>query len=264
MICWRSESLSTDRDRHRLQVLNGDPTRSQLSTFVRFALTSLVIAAIEEGLIRAVPEMKDPVATARILSEAWEKRPPVALADGRSIDAVDMLREHYLGPLKKRASLQRAEAETGYGLRLFEESLDLLERNDLGGLSRKAEWAIKIDLFERHFGDYFDPADDAGIPRETANNAYCAVTDTLFDELERELGLPRLVSEAEIDQSLLSPPPLSRGKARADIARSLNGQIDELNWDWVVVHGEKFRLPEDVEWTPERISGMIREIEAKG
>jgi len=153
--------------------------------------------------------------------------------------------------------------ETILACQVFNEILDALDQNALEGLFQKAEWVTKLHLFECNFETYFESCGEISFPRETANNAYCAVTDTLFEELENELVLPRLISDREIDDAMVTSPALSRGRARTDIATSFAGYVDEIDWDSIVIRGKKFKLSENAEWTPEAISEMIREIQAK-
>ncbi len=263
MVCLRSESLSVHENYFRLQVLNGDPTRSQISTFLRFALTSLIIECIEKGLIRSVPEIEDPIHTARLLSERWETQPPIPLQNGKRISAVDYLREFYFKPIERLAKEIGWDEEKEAAKQMFEEVLVHLDKNSLESLSRKIEWIIKLDLFEWNFQKYFDFDSDIAFPKETANNTYCAVTDSLFDELEEQLDMARLISPQEIEEALVTPPLASRGRARAEIVKNFNGDVDEINWDFVVIRGEKFKLREDIPWDSDTISNTIREIKMR-
>lgn len=263
MVCLRSESLSVHENYFRLQVLNGDPTRSQISTFLRFALTSLIIECIEKGGIRAVPELEDPIHTARLLSERWETHPPIRLQNGKLIGAVEYLQEFYLKPIERLAKEIGWNEEKEAAKKIFEEVLVHLDKNSLERISRQIEWVIKLDLFEWNFQKYFDFDSDIAFPKETANNTYCAVTDSLFEELEEQLDMARFISQQEIDEALVTPPITSRGRARTEIVKNFNGDVDEINWDFVVIKGEKFKLREDIPWDSETIANTIREIKMR-
>jgi Pup amidohydrolase len=263
MVCLRSESLSGNRDCFRLQVLNGDPTRAQVPTFLRFALTSLVLECIERGLIREVPELENAVEAACNLSGQCSAQTSVRLVDGGLIKPIDYLEKVYLKPIEKAADEIGFNPEMNLAVRMFREVLAELASDRLDPLNRRIEWVIKLDLFEWNFERFFDLETDLPFPRETANNAYCAVTDSLFDELERELGIEQLLGEEEIVHAVVSPPALSRGKARHDILRHFDGRVDEINWDYIVVKGRKFPLSEDVAWDSDTIADTIRHIEEK-
>lgn len=263
MVCLRSESLSINENYFRLQILNGDPTRSQFSTFLRFALTSLIIQCIQEGFIHAVPELEDPVKTARIISEKCETQPAIRLRNGELIRVVDYLQEFYFKPIERFANEIGLSKETEASKQIFEDVLINLDKNSLERLSRKIEWVIKLDLFEWNFQKYFDFDSEIAFPKETANNTYCAVTDSLFDELEYQLDIARFLSDKEIDDALIAPPVASRGSARAEIVKNFDGYVDEINWDFVVIKGEKFKLREDITWDSDAISNTIREIKMR-
>ncbi|MFB3884642.1 MAG: proteasome accessory factor PafA2 family protein [Thermodesulfobacteriota bacterium] len=263
MVCLRSESLSAYENYFRLQVLNGDPARSQVSTFLRFALTSLVIECIEKGFIRAVPEIEDPVYAGRLLSESWEAHPPIHLQNGKLISAVNYLQEFYLEAIERLAKETEWNEEKETAKKIFREVLGHLDKNNLEILSRKIEWAIKLDLFEWNFQNYFDVDPDIAFPKETANNTYCAVTDPLFDELEEQLDIARLMNSEEIEKALFTPPLASRGKARTEIVAHFNGYVDEINWDFIMINGEKFKLKEDISWDSDTISNTIKEIKVR-
>jgi proteasome accessory factor A len=263
MVCLRSESLSGNKDYFRLQVLNGDPTRSQISTFLRFAITSLVIQCIQEGFINNVPELENPVEAARMISEKCSAQPTVRLTDGRLMKANDYLEHFYLRPIERYAKEIGLSQEMNLASEMFKDLLIELGADRLEGLHRRVEWVIKLDLFEWNFENFFDLETDIAFPKETANNAYCAVTDPIFDELERELGIAQLFGEKEIITAIVSPPPLSRGKARYEILKHFNGAVDEINWDYVTVRGSKFPLSEDIKWDSETIANTIKEIQER-
>jgi hypothetical protein len=263
MVCLRSESLSCNKDYFRLQVLNGDPTRSQISTFLRFALTSLVIQCIEEGFINSVAELENPIEAARSLSEKCDAQPTVRLTDGGLIKAHDYLQLYYLEPMGKYADSFGLNQEMKLAKQMFEGVLTALATGNLEELTRKIEWLIKLDLFEWNFESFFDLDSKLKFPKETANNAYCAVTDSLFDELEKELNIDRLFEEKEISSAMVMPPALSRGKARYEILKHFEGAVDEINWDYVIIRGKKFQLSEDIKWDSETIADTIREIQER-
>lgn len=263
MVCLRSEPLSDNSKYFRLQVLNGEATRSQLSTFLRFAITSLVIQCIQQGFISTVPELENPVEAARIISEECEAQPTVRLQDGRLIKASDYLQEFYLKAIEKLADEIGLDEELNSARQMFEEVLRDLAANRLERLTRKIEWVIKLDLFEWNFESYFDFDKDIAFPKETANNTYCAVTDSLFDELENQLDIVRLVGNEEINDAIAAPPALSRGSARAEIIRHFKGDVDEVDWHYVMVKGERFKLSEDTEWDSKAISNTIKKIRRK-
>jgi len=261
LVCLRSESLSVDEGYMRLQILNGDATRLELSTFLRFALTSLVIQGIEEGFIEDVPELEDPLEAARTISESCDPSCLVRLKDGRRITAVDYFQEYYVNPLERQGHEIGLNKELKSAGRTFEEIVTDLHANKLERLTRKIEWIVKLDLFEWDFDRYFDRDPDIASPKETANNAYCAVTDSLFEELENELGLVRLFNDEEVEHAISEPPVISRARARVKIAERFKDYVDEIDWDHLVIGGEKFMLHEDVVWNDESISNMISEIQ---
>ena len=262
MVCLRNKSLSVDKDYARLQVLNGEGTRSQVSTFLRFALTSLVIRCVEDGFISVVPELKDPIGSSRTISQGCDAKITVRLLDGRLIGAVDFLAEFYLGPIERFVREERLSPEMETAVRIFRDVLTRLAENRLESLTREIEWAIKLDLFEWNLERYFDVDPSMTFAKETANNTYCAVTDPLFDELENELGIGRVLGDEEIDEAIRRPPMFSRAKARVEIAKRFEGSVDEIDWDYIVIGGKKFWLREDVDWNDENIENTVKEIVA--
>lgn len=262
MVCLRNKSLSLNKDYARIQVLNGEATRSQVSTFLRFAVTCLVMRCIEEGLITAVPRLEEPILAARSLSLACASKVNLRRTDGRMIRAEDLLADYYLTPIEELVCRGQEAPEMVTAVGIFRSVMMDLAEDRIESLANQIEWAIKLHLFEHHFDRYFESDSSISYCQETANNAFCAVTDPLFDELEEELGIGRLVGEDDICESLRLPPVPSRANARSEIERAFQGRVDGVGWEHMVIGGKKYSLSEDVEWDEEAIATRVGEIEA--
>jgi Pup amidohydrolase len=227
----------------RLHVCNGEGARCEITSWLRNGVTSLVIRAIEQGLITAVPTLRDPIAIARELAYNVEGDWTVTLHDGRRLPAIEYLEEYYLKPIQDL--LQRTPSTEGRDIvRCFEQTLDDLRKLNLERLSRQVDWVVKLNIIDQHMEDYFlDTGSDPMAARETLDFQFKAVTDSTFEELETELEIERLTSEAEVNRAMSCPPPDSRGALRGELALQLGDELEELDWDSAIVRGRRYSFP---------------------
>lgn len=241
MISTRDEPLAGTKY-YRCQVVNGEGTRSQLTTFLRHSITSYVILGIERGFIQNVPKLRDPVAETRRISKNVAGDWKVTLENGERMDAIEYLESYYIAPIE--ALLEEGETKDHDRL-AFNELKDIstkLEEGRFEGLDKRVEWAIKLGLIEERVDDFFEF--ESGISdeekREAANFQYMAVTESLFDELEEELGIRRVVSDESISEAVFQPPRGSRAELRVTLASRFRDRLDDISWEGVTIAGKQF------------------------
>ncbi len=259
MIGLGKESLS-DSDHVRLHVSNGEGARSDLTTFLRQSITSLVISAIERGALTSAPHLADPIRTAREISENASGNWRVEVEGGREVDAIDFLSQYYLMPIKQLLITTIPSEHDRQALQEWENVLEALKKRDFESLSKKLEWTIKLDIFENRPGDFFEVEGDTFTPaaKENLNFQFSAITDSTFDELTAELGIVPVVDEKEVRQAMAFPPEDSRGMLRVQMAGQV--QLDEMDWDRVSAAGRKFVFPGLDGWNMREINRQIERI----
>ena len=230
------------RSRRRLQLLLGDANLCEWALLLRIGVTCLVIEAIESGEPHAWPELRDPLAALRQVSEDMSLRSELELADGSRASALAIQRRYLAGV---RALLPAGELERGWKRSVvdgWERTLELLER-DPDALADRVDWIAKRALLRAVVPDASDwraleqrgaalmSASDALTPDEARLRALAFRAwraDLRYHELSRRGGHRRLersgrvlrISQpAEVAQARHTPPPDTRARARGEAIR---------------------------------------------
>lgn len=254
----------TSADYVRLHLCNGEGTRAEMASYLRQWVTGCVVASVEAGTLARVPPLKDPIAAAQQLSadpdgQDWT----VELSDRSRVDAVEYLRAHYLPPIARLLEQHGAGERDRLALETFTRTLDALAARDFAALERSLDWVIKRDLLERNLDDYFDiDGEPTAEVKQGLDFQYKAVTDSLFAELEAELGFERLTRDGEVEAATQDPPAGSRAALRVALASQV--AIDEMDWDRVVVGGRRMLLSSLKGWDDEAIAAMVAEARLVG
>ncbi len=259
--------ISLEKDSHtaygqtRFHVSCGEGLRCELGMFLRQGVTSGLIRCIEEGLLKDVPKLKDPVATAKAIAQDVSGEWRVELSDGSQVDGVRFLEEYYLGPLVELARRTGPTSEISLVVQKFKEVLSELNARDFEVLARKLDWALKLDIIERNLEEYFEVEGDPREVRENLDFQMKAITDTTYDELETELGIERVTRDEEIQVAMESPPTDSRGALRTELAATFHSLLEDIGWDYVVLNGKKFRFFQLDGWNGDRRSKEMVKIQ---
>ncbi|HUS78620.1 MAG TPA: proteasome accessory factor PafA2 family protein [Patescibacteria group bacterium] len=257
-----------DEDYFRVHVVNGEGARSEYTTFLKFSLTSYVLRALQEGHIRRMPKLEDPIGAnlelSRNLAGDWE----VQLSDGRSIGAVDFLKAYYIDGIERMFSSTGADERDTEALDEAKWVLGKLEGGFLEDLDTSLEWRIKYSLIEEGLTENFhieDGLDDV-VARETAAYQYTAVTDPFFEELVERRGIKRVVSEEEVINAFSNPPRESRAGLRVALARRFENDLDTLSWSYLKLRKGFRRISYNFEslegWDESAIDRAVEDVES--
>lgn len=221
----------------RLHVIVGDANLSEVATFLKVGTTALVLAMIEDDWFsvagRRDLNLASPVAAMRRVSYDLGLRQPVALADGRSMTALELQWEH-LDLARKYAEDRGLDAvggaETGGEiLRRWEQVLGGLESDPMS-LATQLDWVAKYRMVDgyrqRHDLRWSDPK--------------LAALDLQYHDVrpERSLyaraGMERLVDPAAVARAVTEPPETTRAYFRGKCLQRWGPSIAAANWDSVV------------------------------
>lgn len=228
-----------DAARHRrLHVITGDANLSETSTYLKVGTASWVLRAIEAGLVPASVRIAGPVAAMRAVSHDPTCRAPIALADGRSMTAMD-LQEIYLGAARACYDLtagelpETARIEAKDVLTRWQETIDALRR-DPAELADQLDWVAKLSLLES-----YRERDglDWGSPKLALIDLQYADVDprrSLFAALVRNGRMRRLVSEEEVERARLHPPADTRAYFRGRVMEKFGSAVVAASWDSVI------------------------------
>ena len=219
----------------RLHVILGDANLSEVANFLKVGTTALVLAMIEDdwfalqgrdfpgGPVRAMREVSYDLSLAR----------PLALANGRSMTALEVQWEH-LDLARKYSEDVGLDAVGGAGvggeiLARWEDVLSGLEADPMG-LATKLDWVAKFRMVngyrERHGLGWRDPK--------------LLAMDLQYHDVrpERSLyaraGMERLLQPTDVERAMTEPPTTTRAYFRGRCLQRWPHAIAAANWDSLV------------------------------
>ncbi|MGQ9760151.1 MAG: proteasome accessory factor PafA2 family protein [Candidatus Methanomethylicaceae archaeon] len=243
----------------RVQVTNGEGARSEWTTFMRQAITSYVIKAIELGLIKGVPRLKDPIEATKLIAISPEGGWEVEVEEGRGISVFDLF-SYYLEGIEKLFAIEKIEDRDKYALGELKYTLKKLEEGNFETLKERVEWITRLEVLENNFERYFESDETVEDRKITANNQFSAVTDATYDRIQEELNLITLLSDEELSRAVLSPPKGSRGFARVRVAQELHQWLDNIGWANVIVDSTSHPMLDLEGWDEKKIAEFVRKI----
>ncbi len=250
----------------RVHVVFGEGARNEYTTFLKHSITSYVLQAIQEGHIKEVPELADPIVAGQEISKHLEGDWSVRLAGGEKVAALDYLNSYYLEGVEKVFADKETSDHDLFALKEFKWVLGKLGEGLFEDLDTSVEWATKLVHIEEGFGEHFEVEErlDEASAKEAAAFQYTAVTDPLFDELADAIGLRRVVSDEDVETAFLKPPSGSRGSLRVALAERFGDSIETLSWSYVKFRRERSTLNFQFKgldgWTKEEVSNFIAEV----
>jgi hypothetical protein len=253
----------------RAHIVYGEGARSEYTTFLKHAATSLVLQAIQGGHIKGVPELADPIEAGKVLARNLEGDWSVELIDGKRIGAVDFLNASYVDGIESLLEESEPSQDSLKALSELKWVLVKLGEGLIGDLDKSVEWVIKKALIEDGYQENFRHEEglDEVSAKEAAAFQYTAVTDPLFDELTERHDLKTIVTQDEVERAFLEPPADSRGILRVALAKHLEGSLETLSWSYLKYREGRKRLTYSFEsldsWTDERIAWAVKDLDSR-
>jgi proteasome accessory factor A len=132
---------------HRLHVVLGESTCSQLATCLKTGTTALVVSLCEAGIepARGI-EFSQPVLRLRKIAADPACSRVIASIDGVDATAIDVQR-HYLGHVRANLGHESMPDWASDLCKLWEDTLDQLGSGAPGSVDTRLDWAMKHTLF---------------------------------------------------------------------------------------------------------------------
>ncbi len=232
-----------DPDRYRrLHVINGDANLCEVATFLKVGTMLLLLDAIEDDALPPVPELAAPVAAFHAVSHDLTGRVALPLAAGGTITPIGLQR-WYLDAVRRyvKDRDQPLDAAAGEVLARWEDVL-LTAEDDPRKLAGRVDWATKLELLEgyrtRHGLDW--------------NSDRLKMVDLQYHDVRRDKGLyhrlaargrvERLVTDAEVDAAVHTPPEDTRAWFRGECIRRFRDKVVAAGWDSLVLDADQDSL----------------------
>ncbi len=213
----------------RLHVIVGDSTMSEVSTWLRFATTDLVLRLIESGRTLQDLRLADPIAAIRAVARDLTGRAPVALADGRTMTALE-IQHRCLDQV--HAVADDADAEV---LATWERALTAVETGDLDWAATHLDWAIKQRLLTTTAERRGLALDSPQLQR--LDLAYHDIDPEhgLFFVLQRRGGAPAVLDEDRIERARTTAPATTRAHLRGQVVTAAQDHGVDHVVDWTTM-----------------------------
>ncbi len=252
----------------RLHVIVGDANLSEVASFLKVGTTALVLSMIEDDWFAKAGDrdftLQSPVAAMRRVSYDRSLARPIALADGRTMTALDLQWEH-LDLARKYAEDYGLDAigapEVGAEvLRRWEQVLTGLESDPMS-LADQLDWVAKYRVIngyrERHDLSWSDPK--------------LAAMDLQYHDVRPEkslyarLGMERLLDPDAVARAVTEPPETTRAYFRGKCLQRWSSSIAAANWDSVVFdlgHDPLRRVPmmEPLRGTRAHVEALLNSV----
>ncbi|MDQ6625842.1 MAG: proteasome accessory factor PafA2 family protein, partial [Verrucomicrobiota bacterium] len=255
----RDEPHANAAKYRRFHVIIGDANMSEWATALKMGTTALALDLIERGTAPPL-EIADPIRAVKSVSRDQDYHWLVELRDGRTIPAIDLQRQ-YLAAAQKLDHAR--DTETAWILAEWETVLNDLER-DVAATQDRVDWVAKKFLLtalrEEERLEWSDPWLQA-IDLEYHNIDPEA---GLFQALERQGTMRRIVADGDIAAARLFPPETTRAFFRGRSVAKYGSAVASVQWDEVVFTNDgrprRIALPEVFDDPRlERLNALCRE-----
>ncbi|HWA65891.1 MAG TPA: depupylase/deamidase Dop [Mycobacteriales bacterium] len=234
----RDEPHADPERYRRLHVIIGDANMSELSTYLKLGMTSIVLSMIEEGwFVESGVDLgiEAPVAALRAISHDASLTHTVKLRDGRTIRAIELQAE-YLEQARKFVSSRYgadADADTVDVLGEWETVLGKLA-DDPMSLAGELDWVAKLSLLEGYRER--EGLDWDAHKLQLVDLQYSDVREDkgLYNRLVARGRMRRLISDAEIDRAVAEPPTDTRAYFRGRCLAKYAADVAAASWDSVI------------------------------
>jgi proteasome accessory factor A len=230
----RDEPLADARKYRRLHLLHGDTNVLATSLLLKVGTTALVLDLLERDQLPKLA-LDDAVLTFRDLSRRPDGPWRGKLADGRTMDALEVLaRYHELAA----AEFRGRDAETDVLLRVWQETMADLAR-DPERLVGRVDWVTKRWLFQQFI-------EQEGL---TWQDPWLRSQDLEYHQVDPARGLGLALDQPppewrlepkEILRGTACPPVNTRAAARSRLMNVLRRQTTRYYVDWEVIDAEGF------------------------
>jgi proteasome accessory factor A len=216
----------------RLHVIVGDSNMSEFTTFLKLAITDLVVRMVEESTVMRDLTLENAIRAIREISHDITCKRKVRLATGRELTAIDIQREYYEKAVRF-VERRGADETTQRALEEWGLALDALGSGALDKLTTRVDWVAKHHLIERYREKH---GLSLAHPRIALMDlAYHEVNRNrgLYYLLERRGAMERVVSEKEVQRAMREPPQTTRARLRGEFIRQAKLKRRDYTVDWV-------------------------------
>jgi proteasome accessory factor A len=227
----RDEPHADAEKYRRLHVIAGDSNMSEYATYLKVGATAALLEMLEANVVFRDLSLDNPIRAIREISHDPTCRRKVRLANGRELSALDIQWE-YLDRAMRYGRNPGFSPAVARAVEMWEHVLTGLEK-DPWSLSREVDWVTKYHLIDRYQAKHDLPLSDAKLA--LVDLSYHDVTPErgLYYLMSRKGLVDRVVTDAAINEAVLSPPQTTRARLRGEFIRAAKAKKRDFTVDWV-------------------------------
>ncbi|HTP25455.1 MAG TPA: depupylase/deamidase Dop [Anaeromyxobacteraceae bacterium] len=226
----RDEPHADEEKYRRLHVIVGDSNMSEVTTYLKVGTTAIVLAMVEDGVIRKDLALEDPVRAIKEISHDTSCRRKVRLKRGKEFSAIELQREYLELALEYYATAE-ASPQVSDLLERWQGVLGRLAEDPMS-CARELDWVIKKELIASYMGRKGIGFDDQRISMLDLQYHDIRRDRGLYNALCRQGHVDRLFTDEEIDDATLTPPQTTRAKIRSDFIKFANERNKSYDVGW--------------------------------
>jgi proteasome accessory factor PafA2 len=226
----RDEPHADEEKYRRLHVIVGDSNMSEVTTYLKVGTTAIVLAMVEDGVIRKDLALEDPVRAIKEISHDTTCRRKVRLKRGKEFSAIELQREYLELALEYYATAELSPQVSDL-LERWQAVLDRLAEDPMA-CARELDWVIKKELIASYMGRKGIGFDDQRISMLDLQYHDIRRDRGLYNALCRQGHVERLFTDEEIDEATLTPPQTTRAKIRSDFIKFANERNKSYDVGW--------------------------------
>nr|WP_314326426.1 depupylase/deamidase Dop [Paenarthrobacter ilicis] len=233
----RDEPHATADKYRRLHVIIGDANLSQVSNYLKFGSTAMVLSLIEAGVAPRI-EVHEPVQGLQTVSHDPTLAATVRLMDGRRVTALDLQWMYFEAAAKLAQETGVADSVTGDGhtyqvLARWESTLNTLG-TDVQAAASSVEWVAKKSLLDGYRNRDGLAWDDARLGLIDLQWADIRPEKGLYYKLLSRERMQRIVDDAQIARAVGEPPTDTRAFFRGRCVTRFGKDVVGASWDSVI------------------------------
>lgn len=245
----RQEPLSNSRY-GRLHLLCGEGVRHDMTEYLRFGVTALIVRLIDSRLSPADGIELDPMSAINVVARDITCAEKIAQINGHGATAIEVQR-HYLKAVKAQVGGSYLPDWAGPLCQRWESTLDSLESDPMQ-LVGVIDWPTKLGLYrsfaeQRGFGWHELTQEVHRSQGEIRAELF--EFDIRFGDISEEGFFAtqvndvrpekKLVTNATIDDAIRKPPQRTRAKLRGDWVTRLSQDVGRMRCDWAGIRDNR-------------------------
>ncbi|HMR96507.1 MAG TPA: Pup--protein ligase, partial [Microthrixaceae bacterium] len=222
-----------DSDRYRrLHVIVGDSNMSEYATYLKVGATALLLRMLEDPtVVLRDMTLENPIRAIREISHDISCTRRVRLANGREASALEIQTE-YLNRALRYADNHDLSPEEKQSLDMWEHVVTGLERDPLS-LDREVDWVTKHNLIEAFRERHDLPLSHPRVALLDLQYHDISRNRSVFYKLQNAGRVERIVTDADIEEAVDTPPQTTRARLRGEFIRTAKERKRDYTVDWV-------------------------------